>query len=369
MITNAENVNCKFEKNKQPNRNASYDLLKIMATFAVILIHANWLYFADCYEVYSSDISWIMKSLINIITRFSVPCFVMISGACNLNKGVNANMKDFYQKTSFRIFLPFAIVLLLEALATFLMNLVLHRELNCELDGFFTMGIYNLWYMYMLFGIYLLTPFIVKLKTVLSCKAYRFLAVWMFIWAIISQSTSTQKMAYSIGVVGAFLGYYLMGDMIRSEISKCSGESKKRIVLCSSIVSLFAVAVTFWVRAMGINYYVENWSINFFSPTIVILSISVFLMFNIISIHVREGLYWLSKRTFYIYLFHTMILRFLHHIIKQRIENELLAATILILLTIVLSLLAAICFEKIWNFICLKLSMEEKWKHMRIWRG
>jgi surface polysaccharide O-acyltransferase-like enzyme len=364
MINKTNNTNCKFEKNKQPDRNANYDLLRITATIAVIAIHVNWLYFAGSYEVYSGDISWIIQSLINIITRFSVPCFVMISGAYNLNNEANAGIKYFYKKTAFRIFLPFAAVLLLEVIATILMNLVLHRDINSELNGIFTTGIYNSWYMYMLLGLYLLTPFIVKLKTLLSWNTYRLFAVLMLVWAVISQSTSTQKMAYSMGVVVAFLGYYLIGDVIRSEMSKRAVESKKKIILCSLIISLFAVGATFWARAMGINYYIENWSINFFSPTIVLYSISVFSVFSVIGMKAGAGLYWLSKRTYFIYLFHTMILIVLHYIVKLKIGNELLAIALLIISTFALSLLSSLCFEKAWNFICMKFSIEEKWKHI-----
>lgn len=369
MVGKTYSANSKFEKNKRPDRNASYDLLRIIATVAVVMVHVNWLYFAESYEVYSSDISWVIQSLINIITRFSVPCFVMISGAFNLSNAANAGIRYFYKKASYRIFLPFAAVLLLEVMATILMNLILHRDLDCELKGFFTNGIYNSWYMYMLLGVYLLTPFIVKLKTLLSWNTYRLFAVMMLIWAVVSQSASTQKLAYSIGVVVSFLGYYLTGDVIRSEIGKCAAESKKKIILCSSIVSLIAVGVTFWARAAGINYYIENWSISFFSPTVVLYSISVFIVFSAISKNGGAGLYWLLKRTYFIYLFHTMIMMVLHYIIKQRIGNELLAIAILIILTFVLSLLSALCFEKAWNFICMKFSIEEKWKHMKIWKA
>ena len=369
MTDKTYSTNLTYGKDKQPVRNANYDLLRIIATVAVIMIHVNWLYFGKSYEVYSSNISWVIESLINIVTRFSVPCFVMISGAFNLNNAANAGIRYFYKKTSYRIFLPFAAVLVFEIITTILMNLLLHRDLDCELKGFFTYGIYNSWYMYMLLGVYLLTPFIVKLKTHLSWNSYRICAAVLLAWAVISQSSSAQKTAYSIGVVVAYLGYYLTGDVIRSEISKCTTESKKKIILCASIVSLFAVGITFWARATGINYYIEDWSTNFFSPTIVLYSICVFCIFSVISVKGGARLYRLSKQTYFIYLFHTMIMILLHYIVKEKIGNELLAIAILSILTSVVSLLCAICFEKIWNFICVKFSIEEKWKHMKIWQS
>ena len=369
MMNKTNTAGCADEKDIQPGRSANYDLLRIIATVAVIAIHANWLYFAENHAVYSGEISWIVQSLINIVTRFSVPCFVMISGAFNLNNQANAGIRYFYKKTAYRIFLPFAAALLLEVAATILMNLLLRRELDCELKGLFTTGAYNTWYMYMLLGVYFLTPFLVKLKASLSRSTYKRFAVATLVWAVVSQSTSTQKMSYSMGVVAAFLGYYFMGDVIRSEIGKCTVAIKKKIVLCSSAVGLLAVGVTFWARAAGMNYYIENWSTNFFSPTIVLYSISVFAAFSAIGVKAGAGLCRLSKRTFFLYLFHTMVLILLHAAVKRKIGNELLAIALLTLLTFVLSLLLSVCFEKAWNFICVKFSLEEKWKQMKIWKS
>lgn len=73
---------------------------------------------------------------------------------------------------------------------------------------------------YMLVGLYFLTPFIVKLRVVTNWKHYKVLAVVMMLWAIISQATSDQKLAYSIGVCFAFLPYYLLGDVIKTEIER-----------------------------------------------------------------------------------------------------------------------------------------------------
>lgn len=59
------------------SRQSNFDLLRIISTISVVLIHVN------ATVANSNNISLVgfnICSLINIITRFSVPCFVMLSG-------------------------------------------------------------------------------------------------------------------------------------------------------------------------------------------------------------------------------------------------------------------------------------------------
>lgn len=68
------------------NRLNNYDALRIISTVAVILIHVNWQFFWTKAATPSMSVNYIVESSINIIARFSVPAFVMISGAFNLKR-------------------------------------------------------------------------------------------------------------------------------------------------------------------------------------------------------------------------------------------------------------------------------------------
>ena len=57
-------------------RNNSLDLLRVISTIAVIMIHINWNYFGPISESYQWSFHYAIESLINIVTRFSVPAFV-----------------------------------------------------------------------------------------------------------------------------------------------------------------------------------------------------------------------------------------------------------------------------------------------------
>lgn len=74
------------------------DLLRIIATISVIIIHVNYQFFQHRYQTPQFEMNYLVQSSLNLITRFSVPVFVMLSGYFILNNPSNADIKAFYQK-------------------------------------------------------------------------------------------------------------------------------------------------------------------------------------------------------------------------------------------------------------------------------
>ena len=65
------------------NRVCSFDLMRIIAICAVILIHIS----ADYVKSYPNDsIEFISNNILCSCSRFAVPVFLMISGALMLNE-------------------------------------------------------------------------------------------------------------------------------------------------------------------------------------------------------------------------------------------------------------------------------------------
>lgn len=65
-------------------RESNYDLLRILACIAVIGIHASATYINMLYDndfLGGVDNNVFITILLNSLTRFAVPCFVMLSGA------------------------------------------------------------------------------------------------------------------------------------------------------------------------------------------------------------------------------------------------------------------------------------------------
>jgi surface polysaccharide O-acyltransferase-like enzyme len=345
------------------NRENGLDLLRILSALAVILIHVNALYFRARSNLNCIDATLHVESIINIVTRFCVPSFVMISGAFVLNNQKNADIRAFYRKSLYKIFLPFFV-----ALGIFL----LFDEARCIIDGNLNAlvpikrailgGYYNLWYMYMLLGLYMLTPFIIKLKQKLTDKQFCTMSVVMCIWAVVSQALSAQEAAYTIGVVFAYTSYYTLGSVLMTAKKKVSFGKNLLLVL----VALLMYAITFLVRYRGVSYYLFNAYKNFFSPTIMIASICIFKLF--LNLNIKKDLSKFSGYTFYIYLFHTIIYKSLNEVLISRLpfKNELAIIVVLSIATFILALIAAVIYKKIWDFANRK-GLEKKWNSMKIW--
>lgn len=63
------------------SRENNFDLLRVISTIAVILIHVNYMFFQYHWMNPSmGDFIYVVESFLNIVTRFSVPCFVLLSG-------------------------------------------------------------------------------------------------------------------------------------------------------------------------------------------------------------------------------------------------------------------------------------------------
>lgn len=179
------------------------------------MIHVNWRFFCLRYDTPSDSLTWSVEALINILTRFSVPCFVMISGAFLLNSKKNENAVEFYKKTSYKIFLPAVIATILLIAFRLAVNILTGENPWDGMSGIPKGNFYNMWYIWMLAGLYLLTPGILSVKNKLTHKQYVLCSLIMLVWAVISQATSQQSLSYSIGVVIAFVSYFLLGDIIK----------------------------------------------------------------------------------------------------------------------------------------------------------
>lgn len=328
-----------YDNKMDSDRNNSYDLLRIISTVAVVFIHVNWYYFSPVYSESKLNSQWIIMSLINIISRFSVPVFVMLSGAFNLSNSKNVDFKYFYYKSLKKIFFPFLIVLLIYSMFQVVSNVLNNNHFYEGMLETVRGGFFNLWYIYMLAGLYFLTPYIVNLKSKISYRSYKILSVVLMLWALISQATSKYLVAYSIGVVFSFLSYYLLGDIINIEIRKYWKPSLFRII----IVIIICILISYIFRYFGVDYYIQNGYVCFFSPPIALYSILIFSLFS--SFNFRTNFYYISRLTYYIYLFHTLFFIISYHLVNYFPISVLIKEIIVVVITLVLSFIALLLFD------------------------
>lgn len=136
------------------------DILKIVATFAIVLWHVSAVYVRMDAALLSP--LGALPYVINLCVRFALPMFMMISGALLLRESYAFNFK---QKFSYIIKL-YAVWSLVYVLADQAMRAASGGALlsPAEMLASWIRGPYHFWYLQMLLGVYLLMPLLVRLK-------------------------------------------------------------------------------------------------------------------------------------------------------------------------------------------------------------
>ena len=161
------------------------DFLRILCAFAVIVLHVSAITWSEG-NVNTSD--WILSNAFDSIVRFCVPVFVMISGALFL--GRNIAVKDIFKKYIYRLVIAYIIWSFVYALGLFVSGYGLERSVQR-----FLVGESHLWYIYMICGLYLITPFLRII--VQDDKLTRYFLALSFIFSIM--------LPYVLGIMGKFM--------------------------------------------------------------------------------------------------------------------------------------------------------------------
>ena len=95
-----------MELQKKTERNISFDLLRIISAFSVVMLHVSGVYITNS-PVGSFDFR--IANFMNSISRFGVPIFVMISGAIFLAEKKTVTLKKLWCKNIFRMLVVFGV--------------------------------------------------------------------------------------------------------------------------------------------------------------------------------------------------------------------------------------------------------------------
>ena len=303
----------------QPQRIAYFDVLRILATFAVIVLHLSAQHWADT-DVYSR--AWQAFNLYDSAVRWAVPVFVMISGALFLGRDVS--ISSILKKNVARI----ATVFLFWSGCYALVDLIFrHAPLSVVLSQLIT-GHYHLWFLYMIVGLYLLIPLLRPIVQNETLMRYFLLLAFLFTFLLpqlalftsfVSHEASTVirtvimysycffPLGFTIYFVG---GYYL---------SRRNFSRREEIVLyCVGIAALLfsIIAPAVLSRAQGApnaTFY------NYNDLNVLCTSVPIFVFAKQHLNFPRMGekayalLRKLSKYSFGVYLVHPMVIELLQH--------------------------------------------------------
>lgn len=298
------------------------DLLRITATFAVMLLHiaaSHW----DTSSVFSTE--WHVMNFYSSMVRFCVPIFIMVSGMFFLNPDKNLSYQKIYRKYILRIVIAFLFWSAAYAVAPLLLQrfhgLAIERGMLKQAIISFFIGHYHLWFLYMIAGLYVITPFLRKIvRNDQTITQYFLLLCFLFasvlplvtlrsgpeIKSILDTVQSYADFKFVLGNVGYFVaGHYLAQYAI-------SQHQRLFIYLFGIIGFLSTFFLTQFLSEQtgfgDLTFYLYN------SPTVMLQSIAVFTFFQSIfsarqySPTVYKLISTFSSCSFGMYLVHPFVL-------------------------------------------------------------
>lgn len=205
-----------MEKNKHSGHQLYIDILRMIACFSVIMLHASaqvW------YSMPVDSVDFKIANSYDALFRFGVPVFVMISGALFLAPGKEVDIKKLYLHHILRLailYLFWSCLYGLKDCMGFDLSRISWKDIVKEM----ILGRYHLWFLPMIIGIYALLP-VLKIWT--SHAPKRNIEYFLLLFFFCQILGETIKALFSANMVDyvvnlfqpemacSYLGYFVLG--------------------------------------------------------------------------------------------------------------------------------------------------------------
>lgn len=354
------------------NRLNNYDLLRILCAIGVILIHVTGTYIGNTRELIdqNKEINYtLIEAFFDCIGRFAVPVFLMITGVFTLNNPENKNFSYFYKKSLKNIFVPTIIFTIIYASYQIIISFTFKdiKVENIIKNMILGEPYYHLWYMYMLIGVYILIPFIIRLKDDIGIKRFKMVSILFFPIAILSLWTTEFKFNWNFGMSFLYCSYVMIGYIISKNVKNKSLIKFIIFLILGILLELLATYKVNDIILQGITFDEVKYTIQGpSSPIIALASIFIFIAFS--NLEIKQNFYFISSLTFYIYLVHAGVFDVIKRIFRiLNIEkyfyysNPYCAIPVFAVIIFILSILVSILyikFLKIFSKIKLKQNIK-----------
>lgn len=332
-------------------RDVNLDLLRVISCIMVISLHVGAIY-GNKINIEYPSYYFTVGNFYHSIGRAAVPIFIMLSGLFLLRNIKNLNYKYHYKKTFSKIIVPtiiFSILYFIYSIGTGIIEkgkmFDIFEPVRNWLNG---VPYYHMWYMYMIIGLYLITPLLIKIRVKIGDGKFE-ICGWIFMILGIVINITEISIIWPFQFI-LYIGYFILGYSFGKRGNDIKGSYKTYLIL-SILISLMIFIIT----EFNIRYELLNNKFYFLTPLspLVIVS-SLFLYISFIKMKcLNYNVSKVSEQTFYIYLYHAGVLSIINFIINIFIVNPNPIWYIPILITIVfiisymLSLITNIIIGKI----------------------
>lgn len=283
------------------NRIFYYDALRALAIIGIVCCHMTAFFITKIKFFSIENTDFIFLLFFNSLRQFSIPIFVMISGALLINK--DYTLSTFIRKKFNRIFVPYIFWAIILILFSFLL---IHLGIKANIINSFSFeyiitSIIGLnkgftkgrifWFIWMILTVYIIIFILNKLLLYLDeNKKNKIINVLVIIFVIyclifvpsgiIKLSPFTNTFNYYISFTGyALLGYFLAKrDFTKYNKYLKNNAKNMAIIFAIGFISSYVYYLIKIINLSSISNNLE--SISYFGILTIILSSSLFLLFR-----------------------------------------------------------------------------------------
>lgn len=293
----------------------AFDILRIIAAFAVVWLHVS----AQRWTSTFPSLEWEIRNVYDAFVRWSVPVFVMISGALFLDSSKTISLKRLYRKNVVRIVVAFLFWSVIYVVYSHL------KKGQWDSIPFFIrliiQGPVHFWFLKMLIGLYIIIPL---LRTIVAkrrdevyflCLSLITVFILPVIWKIVGYfnydlAFFLRKTMESLGlnVALGYSGYFVLGHFLYNHQF---GRRTRMMIYASGMISFVFVAfITHFL-----SHHVNRAEIYFYDNLTLFTLLEAAAVFvwitsscHQVSASVRRFIILLSECSFGIYLVHYLLL-------------------------------------------------------------
>lgn len=309
--------------------------LRALAIYMVVTAHvAIWLTMAT----ESFTFNWWLGCWLFYLAHLSIPVFVMISGALLLDDSRRESAAEFYKKRMIRVGIPLVVWTCVYLAVRVLMD---HEELSAsKAISLILTGdpYYHLWFLYMIVGLYLITP---PLRTFVRCAGQGQRVLVIVVGLVLAMAYfqtdvllwNNQRSIFTMFI--PYIAFYLCGYELRQIDPK---KVPSRYLLLAVLISagyLAAFSGVFMETAGGVG---TRYLFDFFTPPIIFLAIGVFWAAYLrdttakpLEGYRRTALEWISSTTLGVYVLHPLVLVYMRdHLGKRAGDGDFILGVVVV---------------------------------------
>jgi len=244
--------------------NTSFDILRIIAAFSVVVLHVSGQYIMS-YPVGSDE--FCMSNFINSVSRFGVPIFVMISGAIFLSAEKSVSISKIWLKNIFRLL----IVFLIWSFGYYVFQSLYYWHFDFWNKGLLRTLVgcvyasEHFWFLFMIMGLYTLIPLLrTWVHNATTKELYYFVTLFVVFqilrttFTILLDKSLIYKLSdmFTIVELSGYLGYFVLGYLLTAR----PVSSKIKIL----VYSLTPIGI---IANYAVSHYLSNKN-GFYTPGI-----------------------------------------------------------------------------------------------------